>query len=554
MLTFSLYSHIKLEKMINIEIKNEITSYKESLQKNTQEFSGIILATLATLGNSVDKTNMKTKILQEELQKKSSELEEITDKFNELKKEHYLVLEKCTNQEEVHQEELLNIQKILNISTIDRKALDNQNEELRLQLNIHKEKSSDIETLREQIVSLRRHNDEVQSERVACENLLTNEINQKTQLQMKNNELVEKIRVLTDQQERLFNENSILQENMSSLIAKEQSLRQELGSHTNDKSDMSKQLRQIKEKVKHLEEENAIEVKGLKAELDALRLEKHEALLGSNQQAIINNELTNNIKYLQSQVEQQKEKYSKEMEQLRSSHDLERSKNEKLTNENDSYKGKTALQLQELQNDNNNLRNDLVDATSRSNALKDQVKALEATISKLNSTISSKDALINSKENESNVRNNQQVLSLTTSLESTQQLLKDKLEEIDHLKDCVRRECEERTEMLIEISELKDQLNKYSNSNRKINMETVTTASVSSKSNSIIRNDIPDTEIQPFLKSVPSTSSSKSFGALIGDDDDTNFNHPESADAETYNSWANSNKQRAIKAQQKKRK
>jgi predicted nucleic acid-binding Zn-ribbon protein len=207
-----------------------------------------------------------------------------------------------------------------------------------------------------------------------------------------------------------------------------------------------------------------------------------------------------------------------------------------------------------LQNDNNNLRNDLVDATSRSNALKDQVKALEATISKLNSTISSKDALINSKENESNVRNNQQVLSLTTSLESTQQLLKDKLEEIDHLKDCVRRECEERTEMLIEISELKDQLNKYSNSNRKINMETVTTASVSSKSNSIIRNDIPDTEIQPFLKSVPSTSSSKSFGALIGDDDDTNFNHPESADAETYNSWANSNKQRAIKSQQKKRK
>lgn len=540
--------------MINIEIKNEITSYKESLQKSTQEFSGIILATLATLGNSVDKTNMKTKVLQEELQKKSSELEEITDKFNELKKEHYLVLEKCTNQEEVHQEELLNIQKILNISTIDRKALDNQNEELRLQLNIHKEKSGDIETLREQIVSLRRHNDEVQSERVACENLLTNEINQKTQLQMKNNELVEKIRVLTDQQERLFNENSILQENMSSLIAKEQSLRQELGSHTNDKSDMSKQLRQIKEKVKHLEEENAIEVKGLKAELDALRLEKHEALLGSNQQAIINNELTNNIKYLQSQVEQQKEKYSKEMEQLRSSHDLERSKNEKLTNENDSYKGKTALQLQELQNDNNNLRNDLVDATSRSNALKDQVKALEATISKLNSTISSKDALINSKENESNVRNNQQVLSLTTSLESTQQLLKDKLEEIDHLKDCVRRECEERTEMLIEISELKDQLNKYSNSNRKINMETVTTANVSSKSNSIIRNDIPDTEIQPFLKSVPSTSSSKSFGALIGDDDDNNFNHPESADAEHYNSWANSNKQRAIKAQQKKRK
>lgn len=541
--------------MINIEIKNEINSYKESLYKNTQEFAGIILASLATLGKSADKSNIKTKTLHDELQKKTSELEDITDKFNELKREHYSALEKCANQEEAHQEELLNIQKILNISTIDRKALDNQNEELRLQLNLHKEKSRDIETLREQISSLRRQNDEVQSERVACENILTNESNQKTQLQLKNNELLEKIRVLSDQQERLFNENSILQENMASSIAKEQSLRQELGSYSTDKSDMSKQLRQIKEKVKNLEEENAVEVKGLKTELETLRLERHESLLESNQQAIINNELTTNIKYLQSQLEQQKEKYSKEVELLKNSLDTERSKNDKVTNDYDSYKGKMNAQLQELQNDNTNLRQDMVDTTDGNNKLKEQIKVLEATINKLNNAISSKDALLSSKENESNIRNNQQVQSLTTSLESTQQLLKDKLEEIDHLKDCVRRECEERTEMLIEISELKDQLNKYSNSNRKINMETVTAgASNGSKNNSITRNDIPDTEIQPFLKSRQSSSSTKSFGALIGDDDDNNFNHPESADAETYNSWANSNKQRALKAQQKKKK
>ncbi len=526
--------------MINIEIKNEITSYKESLQKNTQEFAGTILASLATLGKSVDKTNIKTKTLHEELQKKTSELEDITNKFNELKQEHYLSLEKCANQEEAHQEELLNIQKILNISTIDRKALDNQNEELRLQLNIHKEKSSDIETLREQIVSLRKNNDEIQSERIACENILTNEMNQKTQLQIKNNELLEKIRVLTDQQDRLFNENSILQENMASLITKEQSLRQELGCYSNDKSDMSKQLRQIKEKVKNLEEENSLEVKGLKDEIEKLRLSKNELLLENNQQAIINNELTNNIKYLQSLHEQDKEKYNKEINLFKNLIDNETTKNNKLMSEYDSYKGKMTKELQELQNDNNNLRNDVVDTTNSTNKLKEHIKTLETTINKLNNTI-------NSKENEVNSHNNHQIQSLTTSLEATQQLLKDKLEEIDHLKDCVRRECEERTEMLIEISELKDQLNKYSNSNRKINMETITTT------NSIIRNDIPDTEIQPFLKSIKS-SSSKSFGALLSDDNDDNQNHPESVDAETYNSWANSNKQRAIKAQQKRKK
>lgn len=31
-------------------------------------------------------------------------------------------------------------------------------------------------------------------------------------------------------------------------------------------------------------------------------------------------------------------------------------------------------------------------------------------------------------------------------------------DEILHLKDCIRRECEERTNMLIEMSELRDQL------------------------------------------------------------------------------------------------
>ena len=38
-------------------------------------------------------------------------------------------------------------------------------------------------------------------------------------------------------------------------------------------------------------------------------------------------------------------------------------------------------------------------------------------------------------------------------------------EEILHLKDCVRRECEERTHMLIELSELRDQLAMMGNSN-----------------------------------------------------------------------------------------
>merc|ERR1711939_765701 len=45
-----------------------------------------------------------------------------------------------------------------------------------------------------------------------------------------------------------------------------------------------------------------------------------------------------------------------------------------------------------------------------------------------------------------------------SKIAALEQLLQNKDENIDHLKETIRRECEERTEMMIEISELKDRI------------------------------------------------------------------------------------------------
>ena len=104
--------------------------------------------------------------------------------------------------------------------------------------------------------------------------------------------LEERVEQLTAQQERLFQENTSLQSTLSSVLAREGTLRAEAMHSTSDKSDLQRRLGSIREKVRVIEAEHSVELARLQAECRAAAECRDSAVLLSNQLQRANEELS----------------------------------------------------------------------------------------------------------------------------------------------------------------------------------------------------------------------------------------------------------------------
>lgn len=296
-------------------------------------------------------------------------------------------------------------------------------------------------------------------------------------------------------------------------------MRKELNSGSQDKSDLARQLRDIKEKVRRLEEDK-------EAEIDRCRRDLEESIMNDKKSTTIADELNKRVVMLKAQLDDQ----CKKCERLSNDVVDTNQAKDKIIDDLINAKAIVSNKLSECSSTITGLRDDIDAYISKIQTLEQKILSLEHTLS---CTTADNEALAReisfSKDN------------CTRADDVSRKQLMDREAEIEGLKDCIRRECEERTGLLIEISELKDDLLRYesSSSSNKSNKDTcdashqvsdhhqqshympsvkagVAGASGDSK-HSLVKGDTPDTDIQPFLKTI---AASASFGSILACDDD----------------------------------
>ncbi len=259
--------------------------------------------------------------------------------------------------------------------------------------------------------------------------------------------LQEKISASIEKQERYMSLNDKLQSDLNSILAREQMLRQEIGSSNLDKAEVQRRLVSIGDKLQTIESEHAAEMQDVNSQLEATQkelivanaaLEKHKDKSGESLQKVKEAEM----KYLALVAENLANK--KLAEQLEAGAKDATTRAEKA--ERDIALANTAI---------DELRNDRDDALERADGIKSENVALKAQVAKLEKDI---DILSRKLKDQPSPTATAQ---LRDALALANKQLADKEEDIDGLKETVRRECEERMEKMIEISELKEQLSQW---------------------------------------------------------------------------------------------
>lgn len=292
-------------------------------------------------------------------------------------------------------------------------------------------------------------------------------------------------------QDQLLQLHDKLMKDFHVVLEREKRLQNELAERNIDKNDIATKLRSIQDKVANMEEEHESAMAELRKELFN---EQNRAKNLSSDVSALNESMI----AVKQQTEEWKQKYTakekeyaalKQQSEYQTNAILKAATEAKKLQEQIDDKQKYILAKETMEQENSSLQRHVSDLMRQ---LADETAAKEEYICKLRQIDPNELAAANSK---------------ITTLE---QLLQSKDETIDHLKETIRRECEERTEMMIEISELKDRIKRLKTKST----ADSTTTTVSPATESVTK--------FPSLKSVVPESAPETVTAKKGVLDDAN--------------------------------
>jgi hypothetical protein len=470
------------------------------------------------------------------LNNNNNEKEILNDELLKLNETIYLFELQINDIDLKHNERIDCLNNIIIQKENDKNILNNKYNELMQEFSNYKSNSIDnklneknineISNLHFKNATLMKDYDNVVDEKNKIDNLLSNEILHKSDLMNENDDLKDKILKLNDLQNRLLLSNEQLQNDFNSILRREEALRNEIGSNNNNKNDLQGKLRSITEKVKNIEKDHHIEI-------EKLQIERDNACYSSERYSKLLKELELRCTHFETKLLTSDESNNNKIENVNKELEFNKEiiQTEKL--KFDKLNEKNSLQLKEIKDLNdklNELRNDRDEINNKLNILNDKSKSYDTdyklVIKERDSIMSQLNSIKNDKEKMTNQLNDM-ILQQDNNQDSEKLnlLLIDKNNEISNLKDCVSRECMERTEMKIEMSEMKDKLLKlsnYSNSNK-------------NNSSIMIGGEYPETDLQPFLSKLSSNKS------IYSNNNDNKIEKSSSAGGETSasNAWTN---------------
>ena len=247
----------------------------------------------------------------------------------------------------------------------------------------------------------------------------------------------------------------------NNLLSKYKILENDSVNNNNEGKDIRLRLKQIQEKVRTLECEHSNEISRLN-EIIGKKDEGLNKLLNK-----YNASVTDSRSFEDRVIELEMKIKLKDNDQLEKDNEILLLK--RKIDESNCIISNNNNRIKELETDNESVRKDRNEYESKYNQItvekdnyikniKEYKKQIEVLLKKQdeieNNNIASKD-------------DKNKILNLSSKVSSLESELNEKMNDIDGLKDTIRRECEERTDMLIEISELRDEihiLKKNSNS------------------------------------------------------------------------------------------
>ena len=267
-----------------------------------------------------------------------------------------------------------------------------------------------------------------------------------------NADLQNKISTLREQQEKLLQSHDDVSSDLRAVLAREESLRMELHGTSSDRGDMQRRLKSITDKVRDMELSHKEEISSANRKIQEANgsiAQLMKGLAQEKQQALAAKEeatsAQNTIKARDGTIREQAE----EIDKLKLQLEKWRVKTEALEKEAKSCQG----DLRSLRSDRDEVLQRVSDLGKEVDSLQDERAAKEQEIEDLRAKLALTEVAY-----EVDKKREQALAEKTRQLDETK-------EEIAGLKETIRRECEERTEMMLEISELRDQIKRLSSLN-----------------------------------------------------------------------------------------
>lgn len=244
----------------------------------------------------------------------------------------------------------------------------------------------------------------------------------------------DRLNITKDQLSRLATIHDAVQADFTVVLNREEALRQELANSGNHKDDIANRLKRIQEKVNRMESDHAVQLASISQE--SKQWEQAYEKLGIEHEA--------SFKEIKSQLYKECDEWKSKAAMLEEQMQIQ------IVNER-GHK----LKIVELSNIISELKANLGETEIFRDESSREISILRSELSNFkNKTISM------SSENEQNLKtlhDLQSALELSRRYENEKDaLIASNANEISRLNGVIRRECEERTELIIQISELKD--------------------------------------------------------------------------------------------------
>ena len=405
-----LFRSREAEERLKVDLQ-EARNDRRALQKNLDDVDAELTIEKNKLKGQFESISSKIEMYQKEHAK-------------EVKKLNDTMMEKERQRQE-HENELAKWKVTLKLRVEEKLAVDKE--------------LADLKALRE--LEATRETEKLQQEQAALEQ----ELVVSAQLREDNSTLRSRLETLQVQQEKLLDTHDSLQSDFKSLLAREKALRTEISGNSTDKGEMQRKLRSITEKVSTMEEDHAKELGALREVVEQKQSLLDSALEGREREGVRAENMTREVERLQGLLVKDASRVGDINAALLEMTTRKESLESKLL-EADKEKA-------EIHGTIESLRGDRDDALNQSIKVQDEMKNMRGKLA----------------EAEANMRDLTRKLSDDSSSSAEVERLKSELQqcegkaeqqvlEIRGLKDTVRRECEERTELMVEVSELRDRI------------------------------------------------------------------------------------------------
>jgi chromosome segregation ATPase len=417
----------------------ELLKEKEKVEKTNAEFAEAMKE-----NNKLVKTLSQTK---EDFESERGSMKEHFDRING----------KIDAYQEVHAEEVRALQE--EIRTKDQAQIDLENKCIQMQkqveiMNLSMSKLKDTHV--KQVEELEK---QCEDHVITINSLRKNGIQVDDQLKTMtedNASLKKKIGVLKEQQEKLLQSHDEVSNDLRSVLAREESLRMELHGTSSDKGDMQRRLKSITDKVHSMEAAHQEEMKGLNG-----RLEEAGRTI-----ALLEKDLTRENKLIESG----KSALNKAQAMITERDGVISVQNEeidKLKGEESQLRIYLKERMESMEKELKSSASDILSLRADRDEALERTKTLTADLSSLRLKNDDQEREIEILKQKLHDAENVTKVDedLLRAIDEKEAKLQECKSEIAGLKDTIRRECEERTEMMIEMSELRDQIRRLSSLN-----------------------------------------------------------------------------------------